>query len=624
MNGFIGLLAPFGESAAGELGIRISKSVNRLGSLDDVGVCVVAPVSTGCRPVAPPVGPLIFHGRLDNGNELLSDLQGAWGATDDQSLAAAAFERWGTDAVARMRGNYALAYWDASSERLILACDPLGLRTIYYARLAGALVFATALPPLLALADMPRDIDDAYLAGFLIDLPQEREATFYRAIRRIPAACTAACGPDGSMRLHEYWRPDWERRIRHSRDEAYVEEARALLDQAVRRQIRDLDPVVCQLSGGLDSAGVAATAARLRAPAVVHALTRVPPDGVPRWERPSFFSNEREHAAAVAQFHPSLAWEAVSAEAPHPLETEPSRIFLAIGMPLRGVANAGWFAPMHERAHALGAQGMLTGQFGNLGLSWDGLSGLTNMARRGDWARLWREVNGLSRATGQSPLALLRRYAVKPLLPRRIRELLAARRGVLRSVMMASAIHPDFARRTRVCESWVEERTRPHGDSTTARERWFVSLQRLAATISAMDPVRGFAVRDPTADLDLLEFCFAVPDEQYLRNGVSRWLARRVLADRLPPEVVNETRKGYQCADFLHRMTLQRDAIIEGVEALERSPLASRTLDVARLKQLAANWPTDPAAARPVDYKAVLYRGLHIGRFLRWIEGGNQ
>ena len=133
----------------------------------------------------------------------------------------------------------------------------------------------------------------------------------------------------------------------------------------------------------------------------------------------------------------------------------------------------------------------------------------------------------------------------------------------------------------------------------------------------------GVEMRDPMADLDLLEFCFATPDDQYLRAGRTRWLARRVLADRLPPQVIDETRRGFQCPEFLHRMTLQREAIVEGVATLERSPLASRVLDIARMKRLAADWPRDAASTGFGDYGGMLNRGLHFGRFLRWIEGGN-
>ena len=71
-------------------------------------------------------------------------------------------------------------------------------------------------------------------------------------------------------------------------------------------------------------------------------------------------------------------------------------------------------------------------------------------------------------------------------------------------------------------------------------------------------------------------------------------------------------------------MTLQRDAIVEDVAALERSPLAARILDVDRMKRLAADWPADPTEAGVGADGAVLNRGLHVGRYLRWLEGGNR
>lgn len=42
------------------------------------------------------------------------------------------------------------------------------------------------------------------------------------------------------------------------------------------------------------------------------------------------------------------------------------------------------------------------------------------------------------------------------------------------------------------------------------------------------------------------------------------------------------------------------------------------------MKRLAADWPADPAEAGFGEYGAVLNRGLHVGQFLRWIEGGNR
>ena len=51
-------------------------------------------------------------------------------------------------------------------------------------------------------------------------------------------------------------------------------------------------------------------------------------------------------------------------------------------------------------------------------------------------------------------------------------------------------------------------------------------------------------LRDPTADVRVLEFCLAVPPDQFLHEGIPRALARRALADRVPKLVLDERRRG--------------------------------------------------------------------------------
>jgi len=48
-------------------------------------------------------------------------------------------------------------------------------------------------------------------------------------------------------------------------------------------------------------------------------------------------------------------------------------------------------------------------------------------------------------------------------------------------------------------------------------------------TMLAMEIIHGIPSRDPTSYRPLVEFCVGIPDDQYLRNGVRRWLAKRML-----------------------------------------------------------------------------------------------
>ena len=109
--------------------------------------------------------------------------------------------------------------------------------------------------------------------------------------------------------------------------------------------------------------------------------------------------------------------------------------------------------------------------------------------------------------------------------------------------------------------------------------------------------INNLELRDPHADRRLLEFLLSVPEPMYRRNGVPRSFARAVLADRLPREIVTERRIGVQGVTWFRDLSAGRNDIAGDIERLEASPLASRLLDLPRLKQLMRDWP--PTRKRP-------------------------
>jgi asparagine synthase (glutamine-hydrolysing) len=123
----------------------------------------------------------------------------------------------------------------------------------------------------------------------------------------------------------------------------------------------------------------------------------------------------------------------------------------------------------------------------------------------------------------------------------------------------------------------------------------------------------------------LLEFCLAVPTEQFLRNGVPRALARRALADRLPKQVLDERRRGLQVADWHEDLTAARDGIARELDRLEACKAAATALDLPRLRQMTENWPSGGWDRDEVSmpYQNALPRAISIGHFLRRTTGAN-
>lgn len=572
---------------------------------------------------------LLFDGRLDNRRELIAALAlpACGEPRPDGAVLAAALERWGDDACMRLRGDFAFASWDMAERRLLMACDQMGGRALYYHATHDRLIVATAAQAVLGFAEVPRDLDDMALACALLGYaaaPIGR--SMYAAVAMVPAAGRVVW-ENGRIRSDRYWRPDFTRRIRLRRDEEYVEAARELLESAVAERLRAAGPVVSHLSGGLDSAGVAATAARLTAPGLLHTVTLVhDPSAGLRREPPNYFFDEWPHAERVARRYPNIVPHRVAAVLPGIEEENDAAHHWRFGAPMRQPFSRQWFDSARPVVRETGAAVLLTGMSGNATLSYDGAYTLADRLRRLELAGLLRDLVPLLRR-GWVWRLVVREYLLKHLAPHGLVHAYRRMRGRPEPWLDATPIHPDFGEAMGAEALWDTGGLDPDVRGSDRRTRlWLLEHAGYSRAQSAgRRALDGFETRDPLGDLRLVEFCAAIPNRLFLRKGDDRWLARRVLEDRLPAELIGERRLGRQNQEWFDWMSRRRGSVLEELERLERSPAASRVLDLPRLKAIAADWPADADAAqkRFSQLHNGLYRAVRVGRFIRWVEGGN-
>jgi len=124
----------------------------------------------------------------------------------------------------------------------------------------------------------------------------------------------------------------------------------------------------------------------------------------------------------------------------------------------------------------------------------------------------------------------------------------------------------------------------------------------------------------------VVEYCFGVPPEQFLAEGIDRSLIRRAMWNDLPPLVVTNRLGGMQSADWYEKLDRQREERAADVAELARSPLARRVIDLERLNRAMQTWPDEGWNARSVynEYCLALTRGIAAGRFLKWMESTNR
>jgi len=570
--------------------------------------------------------------RLDNRAELLAML-GAQetldARADDPGLILSMIDRFADAGIARCLGAFAFALWQPERRRLLLGRDCLGNRGLFYHRGDGFVAFASTLGGLLAMPRVPRQLDEIALANFLAVNLTAREQTFYRGIARVPSRSVIELGPRQTVE-RRYWSPNLGAATPARRDDDYIEEARERFAQAVKTATDDLPRLAISCSGGLDSSAIAATLAQLGRHSIA-CFTAVPPPGSHIDVGDRRYFDETDKVKALARLHPAINLHLMSSEAPHPYETDPARLFARAHMPILGPTVLGAHGELYD-AVAASYPALIGGNAGNLCLTWDGHFSMRALLRGGRWATFAHELSAIARRTGRGRARTLFAEIALPGSPLWARRALHRMRGRgPDDVGRYSALNPAFIDETGLSRQWHEQAFEawplPAGWSAARhRARHLFDLNQMARDFKASSgDIFGYEIRDPFADRRLIEFALNVPEHLYRRDGVPRAFARAVFADRLPPEILNEQRRGMSAPTWFRRLDIRRQDIEAEIERLEASATARRLIDIPRIKTLLKQWPVDENAAQQQRnvYRGALVRGLHIGRFVRWVESAN-
>ena len=567
---------------------------------------------------------LVADIRIDNRAELASRLRfSSPGQANlpDSALLFEALLKWGDGAVDHLIGEFAFAFWDGANQQLLLGRDILGLRPLHFHRGRHFFAFASMPSGLHALDEVPYDFDADFMAERLAMLPRVGRSSYFKDIERVEPAHLVRVTRDG-IQSHKYWRPRGPSSSRATPQE-YQEGLRAVFDEAVAARLRGSgDSVASQLSGGLDSSTVTASAARLLPAGKVVAFTAVPRAGFQGPTPPNTIANEAELAAATARMHPNIEHVLVENSGESPLKWL-DQSFRFQQQPAANLTNAVWGQAIHREARARGVNTIFKGSVGNLTISYNGQEWLGQLLSQGRLVKLLRHASQLRR--NGMPLLPLGAQAVGAFLPPWLWQGIRRLKGRTPSPMSFSAVS-----RTRLAE--LQQKGKARGFDLAGRPGTDAFETRLAAfyrvdggnAYKGVLAEWGLSVRDPTSDQRVIEYCLATPVEEFVRDGAPRSLARRAFADRLPKEVTDFRLRGYQSADWYEALDKARPEIEREVAAIAACDGTADALDIDWMQDAVRSWPVDgwdhqETAAR---YRLGLLRGISAGHFMRKVREG--
>jgi len=398
----------------------------------------------------------------------------------------------------------------------------------------SGIVWSTELIPLLEVTNLAREVDEEYVAGFLIRYPKPG-ITPYKNVLAVKPNHIVSINQSGHLKETSYWRLDPDRKIRYRRDEEYEEHFIHEFSAGMKAHLRSHRPVFSEASGGLDSSSIVCVGDRLIKSGQAQA---------PRLDTISHVYDESPTADESKFIH--CLEDHIGRSGHHLKESEYpflAQLDLVQSLVPNGVdVFAEYYRGAQETMDREGARVLFSGEGGDQmnGSSDDPSPELCDLLVQLKLLRLHKRLGVWSGALKRSYLWLLWQRTIIPTLPQSLQSLCSQQVN-----QVPPFFHADFVARARLKERLLANIDARDFRLPSHRDQ-YVGFASAAIHIASGYRRQRFnaELRYPFMYRPLVEFLQAIPFEQRLRPGETRSLMRRSLRTVLPERIARRRSKG--------------------------------------------------------------------------------
>ena len=508
----------------------------------------------------------VFNGEIFNFPELRTELQSrghCLTTAGDTETIVHLYEEHGPDFPKRLRGMFGIAVWDATSRRLVLTRDRMGVKPLYYALTSRGLAFGSEIKSLLAGDLVEPRLDpvaaDLFLAYGYVPGPR----TLFEGVRKLAPATTLVWEDGALVGESVYWTP-WDDVIPsgaswHEDQETLL---RLLRDSVRARMVSDV-PLGVMLSGGLDSSLVTALMSEVSTEPVKTFSVGFAEDAQ---------ANELADARRVARRFGTDHHELLTSAVEHPSLVEKALWHLEepiVDLSFLGFLLLSRLAREHVTVALCGqAADELLGGYPKHAVAHaaDRLAGVPAPGRRAvaaigarlpESSRLGRGLRAMTTEDDAERLLQMSRVVLE-----------GERRAVL---------NPTFrsAEADRELRQVIRSRTSGRGGSVL-RETLFLDTKLALVDLmflyfDKMSMATSLEVRVPFADHDVVAFCMGLPDDRRIHRGRRKEILRRVARGLLNDATINKKKRGFFRAASSTWLHTHRDGIVREALLDERA-----------------------------------------------------
>ena len=425
---------------------------------------------------------LVYNGEIYNYIELKKELQSKYQfkTQSDTEVLLNAYKEWGNKCLDKFNGMFAFAIWDKKAQSLFAARDRFGVKPFYYFFDHANFYFASEIKTILE-SGVRKVPNEKVWGSFFLEgsygMPNE---TFWQNIQQLPGGHYLTLH-NSSLQIQKWY--SFENRTKllfNQFDKNEEEYITRLLLKAINLRFRADVPIGFNLSGGLDSSTLLALIDQQNIDkSTVEAFTFITNDDrydELKWVK-SMLENRPFHlnvCALSANEVPELSLQM----AQHQME------------PYGGIPTIA-YAKLFQSARQKGVKVLLDGQGSDEA-----------------WAGYDYYINN-SQNTIQ---------------------------GVTNSPLRSNVLNADFAR------SYTKAAyPKPFDDNLLNlqyRDLFYTKIPRALRFNDRVSMLYGTELREPFLDYELVEYVFSRPTDFKIKNGVQKWMLRKIAEQFLQKELV--------------------------------------------------------------------------------------
>ena len=124
-------------------------------------------------------------------------------------------------------------------------------------------------------------------------------------------------------------------------------------------------------------------------------------------------------------------------------------------------------------------------------------------------------------------------------------------------------------------------------------------------------------IRDPSADIRLLEFTLSVPDKFFIdpKTRTYRWLIKAAMEGRLPDEVRLNRQRGIQAVDIIPRLRACAAEVDEALSEIEHGT-GSQFVNLPNMREVWRMVKMEETAQLTTNAHTILARGIMAGLWI--------